>query len=100
MLNKKIKAVIFDFDDTLVESRVLIWAQHKFVAKKFYNIILSDEELRKHWGKPIDLLITTLYKNSDTLENMYKAIFSVREDFLKQAYAGAPEILNKLLNQG
>ena len=34
----KYKAVLFDFDDTLVESRIQKWNQHKDVAKKFYNV--------------------------------------------------------------
>jgi phosphoglycolate phosphatase len=93
----KYKAVIFDFDDTLVESRVVKWAHHKHVAKKFYNIDLSDDDIKKHWGKPIGELVKILYKSSDTLENMYEALISVREQFRKSTYPGAQEVINKLL---
>ena len=92
------QAVIFDFDDTLVESRVLKWAQHKYVAKKFYNLDLSDEEIRKHYGKPLNQLIADLYQNSDTTENIHKVIASVRNDYLKKVYVEAPGVLKKLLS--
>jgi HAD superfamily hydrolase (TIGR01549 family) len=95
-----IKAVIFDFDDTLVESRVVKWAHHKYVAKKFYNIDVTDEEIRKHWGKPIPILMSELYKNADTEEKMYEALISVREDFRKKVYPGAVDLLKALLENG
>ena len=95
----KYKAVIFDFDDTLVESRVSKWAHHKHVAKNFYNIELSDEDIRKHWGRPFDVLVAELYQNSDTLENMHKAIISVKKDFPKYPYKEAISTVQKLLDQ-
>ncbi len=95
----KYKAIIFDFDDTLVESRLQKWAQHKHVAKKFYNIDLQDEEIRQHWGKPFHELISILYKNSDNIENMDKAIISTKEDFLKNCYQGAMEMIKEFIHQ-
>src|SRR3989344_1846309 len=96
----KYKAVIFDFDDTLVESRELKWAQHKVVAKKFYNIDLSDEDLKKHWGKPLSELVRILYKDSDTVENMREVLFSTRQDFMKTVYPEAPTVVSKILDSG
>ena len=43
MSESKYKIVIFDLDDTLLESRVAKWAQHTYVAKKFYNIDLTEK---------------------------------------------------------
>ena len=100
MLVSKYKAVIFDFDDTLVESRPLKWAQHKAVAKKFYNIDLTDEELRSYWGKPFHLAVMELYKNVDTFENIHKAVISEKENFLKGEYIGAVALLNELISLG
>jgi phosphoglycolate phosphatase-like HAD superfamily hydrolase len=95
-----IKAVIFDFDDTLVESREIKWAHHRHVAKKFYDIDLKDETLHKHWGKPLYTLISELYQNSDSLENMYDALISTRHDFLKGPYKGSAETVEILINHG
>jgi HAD superfamily hydrolase (TIGR01549 family) len=96
----KYKAVIFDFDDTLVESRELKWAQHKLVAKKFYNIDLTDEDIRPHWGKPLDSLLKEIYRDSDVLEKMHESLMSVRDQFLKQAYPQALNLVKKLLESG
>lgn len=100
MIKKRYKAVIFDFDDTLVESRAAKWAQHKHVAKKFYNIDLTDETLAKHWGKSLDVLISEAYQYSDTLENMYVAVTSTRHDFPKKVYEESISVINKLLDNG
>lgn len=94
----KYKAVIFDYDDTLVESRPHKWAQHKHVAKKFYNKDFSDDDIREHYGKPFNQLVIDLYKDSDTPENIHKAIVSVRDDFLKKIHVGAIDILKTLLS--
>jgi len=94
-----IKVVIFDFDDTLAESRIKKWAQHKHVAKKFYGIDLVDDEIRKHWGKPMHILVSELYKNRDTLENMREALHSTKEDFYKELYPGALDIIENLISR-
>lgn len=93
MSTSKYKAVIFDFDDTLVESRAQKWAQHTHVAKKFYNLDLTEDKIREHWGKPLDILVGELYSHSDSLENMFKALGSTRGGYLKKIY---PESLNTI----
>jgi HAD superfamily hydrolase (TIGR01549 family) len=70
------------------------------VAKKFYNIDLKDEKLFEHWGKPLNTLVSELYENSDTLENMIKAYSSTREDFRKVVYEGSVEAVTRLLDNG
>jgi beta-phosphoglucomutase-like phosphatase (HAD superfamily) len=56
----KYKAVLFDFDDTLVESRRMKWDHHKFAAKYFYNLDLTDDDIKEHWGKPMAELLRLL----------------------------------------
>jgi phosphoglycolate phosphatase len=97
MSKRKYKAVIFDFDDTLVESRVQKWAQHKAVAKKFYNMDITDDDIIPHWGKAVHTLISEIYKNADSLENIYGALSSTRREFPKKIYEGSLDIVNKLL---
>lgn len=55
------KAVFFDYDDTLVKTIQAKWAQHKYIASKFYGKKLSDKELKLHWGKPLTVLLKLLY---------------------------------------
>ncbi|MDP1607865.1 MAG: HAD-IA family hydrolase [Chlamydiales bacterium] len=60
----KAKAICFDHNDTLVEAVKAEWAQHKYIARKFYGKKLTDVELRFHWGKPFTSLLTFLYETT------------------------------------
>lgn len=100
MSKPKYKAVIFDLDDTLLEARLIKWAHHRHVAKKFYNIDLTDETLRKHWGKPFHILVPELYNHVDSLENMIAANVATRGNFRKKVYPGALDVVNKILARG
>ncbi|MFI2609397.1 HAD family hydrolase [Kitasatospora sp. NPDC018619] len=94
------RAVLFDLDDTLVVTAEVKWAHHKAVARRFYGIDLTDEELRLHWGKPFDLMIRALYRDSDTVERMREANLSLEEEFLKRPLPGAVEVVHELWNRG
>jgi phosphoglycolate phosphatase-like HAD superfamily hydrolase len=96
----KYKAIIFDFDDTLVESRVAKWAHHTHVAKKFYNIDLVDDDIRKHWGKPFNVLVADLYRGVDTVQNIFDTIATVKKDFPKYPYKESISTVQKLLDNG
>src|SRR3989338_7671041 len=100
MSKPRYKAVIFDFDDTLVESRAQKWAQHKHVAKKFYNIDLKEEIILKHWGKPLPTLVAELYQNSDTPEKINKSTFSTKKTFPKKPFKKLAKGGKKLGNKG
>lgn len=63
-LVSKAKAICFDHNDTLVEAAKAEWAQHKYIARKFYGKKLTDVELRAHWGKPFTSLLTFLYETT------------------------------------
>ncbi len=91
-----IKAVIFDLDDTLIETYPQIWKLHKHVAKEFYNVHVSDEKLRLHWGKPLSRLMEQLYDFGDTVENMSQALVSVAHKFPINKKDGAVELVNIL----
>ncbi|MEK6821221.1 MAG: HAD family hydrolase [archaeon] len=60
-----LKAVIFDFDDTLVKSGEVSYLNHCRTAKKLgwpkppYAVFL------KHWGKPWHAMITALFPSHD-----------------------------------
>lgn len=96
----KYQAVIFDFDDTLVKSWETIWAQHKFVAKTYYGIELSDDVLTEHWGKPFEQLLKGLFKDADTFENMLEIYQATDQDFQKVAFEQSLATINKLLAAG
>ncbi|UBI40287.1 HAD family hydrolase [Streptomyces mobaraensis] len=94
------RVVLFDLDDTLVVTAKVKWAHHKAVARRFYDIELTDAELRLHWGRPFDAMIRALYRDSDTLERMREANLSLEEDFLKQPLPGAVDVIHELWRRG
>ena len=92
----KYKAVIFDVDDTLLKTRQPKWSQHKFVAKKYYGITLSEDELRANWGKPFDELTEILYQGNGSLAER-RANFTRHElEFPKEYEPHALEAINSL----
>lgn len=97
---RKFSAVIFDFDDTLVKTRAVKWAQHKAVAKRFYGIDLTDEVLARHWGEPYDDVLRHLYGNADTIENMRAAKMSMESDYPVGVQPGARELVKYLYGSG
>ncbi len=96
----KYKAVIFDFDDTLVKSHILKWNHHKVAAERFYGKIITDDDIRKEWGKPFPILVKNTYGDVDTVENIIKNIRSLDEEFLKETQEDAPQILADFFEAG
>lgn len=93
----RFKAVGFDLDDTLVKTAEIKWRHHKAVAKQFYNIDLTDDILARYWGLPLNELMSKLYQDSDTFENMLAANRSLEHLFLKELQEGALPIVESLL---
>lgn len=96
----KYKAVIFDLDDTLVQTAGVKWAHHKAVAKQFYDIDLTDEVLAEHWGKPFEQMMAILYQHADTPENMLKANLSLEHEFRKTLQPDTLPTIEALLARG
>jgi phosphoglycolate phosphatase-like HAD superfamily hydrolase len=80
-----IRLVAFDLDDTLVETRPNILAQHKHVALVSFGRELSDEYLLEHWGKPFPVMAEAYYGTCD-LELIRSCIKPVKHRFPKILY--------------
>lgn len=68
-------------DDTLIQTRLAKYAAHKHAAKKFYNLVLTDEDIDKHWGKPFEEMVAGIYGNIDKLENILNNYYTITSDF-------------------
>lgn len=95
LVNRDIKAVVFDFDDTLVGTYKPIWNLHRRVAKTEYGIDLDDERLLKYWGQPIHTLTTHYYDTSDT-ETALEHLKNHAQHFPKETFAGTEPTLRSL----
>jgi HAD superfamily hydrolase (TIGR01549 family) len=94
------RAVIFDFDDTLVVTREVKWAHHREVARKRYGIDIEFSDLRTYWGQPFDALISALYKDADSIDNMRAANRSLEDKYPKRAIPRATSVVRSILNEG
>ena len=93
------KVILFDFDDTLVETIKPKWAQHKYVAKTYYNKELHEDEIRLHWGKPFSLLLKELYQ-TDKIEEATTYNIATRERFPKLLFPEMTNVIEELKRRG
>ncbi|HEY1645434.1 MAG TPA: HAD hydrolase-like protein [Candidatus Saccharimonadales bacterium] len=98
-LGNHIKAVIFDFDDTLVATIDAKWAHHKHVALKYYGRTLTDDDIRPHWGKPLTALVGLLYGEKDP-EVGISRLMVANVDFPKLIQKDTLEVLKSIRNSG
>jgi phosphoglycolate phosphatase-like HAD superfamily hydrolase len=94
-----IKAVLFDHDDTLVATREAKWEQHRHIARTYYGKELTDEELHRHWGKPMRTLVGLLYGTVD-IERALLLTTRVHHNFPKQLYEDTLGTLGQLRMSG
>jgi FMN phosphatase YigB (HAD superfamily) len=92
-----IKAILFDYDDTLVNTRGTVYQAHKIAAKKYYDLNLTDELIEPHWGKPYPVMLTGMYQNLDTFEALNANYMTVRRDYPMQIFPDTLPTINLLL---
>ncbi|HVF69623.1 MAG TPA: HAD-IA family hydrolase [Xanthomonadales bacterium] len=92
-----IKAIIFDFDDTLVKTKECKWDALKETGKRHYGLDITDEHIKKFWGKPFDEMLSGVLMNSDKYINLKINYESVTQEFPMKAFDDAVSVVNKLL---
>ncbi len=98
-ISDQIKVVFFDHDDTLVDTIGTKWAQHKHIARNHYGKELTDEEIIKHWGKPLSELVCLLYGTDDVDQALAHNAAS-HEDFPKKLFAPTIPMLRHVKEAG
>jgi len=88
-----IKAIIFDLDDTLIQTSKAKYKALQHVAKKFYDLDLTDGDIRLHWGKPFELFMKDLFGEVDETEKIIENYYSVRNNFPTPAYEESKDSL-------
>ncbi len=96
MLVSRFKAILFDFDETLVEAMNVKWKQHQATAKQFYDHELTEETIRQHWGMPFEPMIQLFYANKDTVENMKDNYHSLDDQYPKYPFIDTIPVLSYL----
>jgi phosphoglycolate phosphatase-like HAD superfamily hydrolase len=98
-ITDSIKAVIFDHDDTLVGTIKPKSRQHKHIAKTYYDKILTDDEIRLHWGKPLGELLCLLY-GTDNVEEALGYSEGTRARFPKDVFEATIPTLQRIRAAG
>ncbi len=92
---KRVKAIILDWDNTIVNSYDHLVIFHQEVGRQLGWPAVSEEELRAVWGKPFEELIQALWPTYDSKD--FDAAY--RKHILSQtvpAIEGAVEVISKL----
>lgn len=92
----KIKAIIFDFDDTLFMTRQTRIAAGIYWAKHFYNRTITKQDILKQWGKPFDEFMKAFLDGEDGLVLAKERYYSILHKFPNRTYEGVPALLKDL----
>lgn len=91
-----IKAILFDFDDTLVQTITSRIEALKELGSRYYDMSLTDEIIKSHWGKPWKKFFKAVYGEVDSLESLQNKYFALSEEFPIKAFPDAQETVLSL----
>lgn len=92
------KAIVFDYDDTLVQTKLSKWDALRETGKRFYNLNISDEHIKKYWGKPYLEMLQGVLMHADTIDNLRENYEKTTIEYPMQAHKDAVEVIKSLLS--
>lgn len=93
---QNIKAIVFDIDDTLVQTIKCKWLALKATAKKYYNLEVTDKKIKKFWGTPFPVMLSGIFSNIDDVETIKKHYIETSKQFPMVAHPETVEVVDKL----
>lgn len=75
------------------------WPQHIYVALTYYGKVLTEAELRLHWGKPLHEMICIIYETDD-VQAALRNIRSCHDRFPKSLFPTTVPFLQRMRAQG
>ena len=95
------RAVLFDYDDTLVETRRCKYGALRAVASRHYGFALSDGEIDRHWGVAYRALFQALFGAVELeIDRAIRHYEALDEEFAVTAHPEALRVLNALVARG
>ena len=95
LIGNHIKALVFDFDDTLVGIHLAIWQLHRYIAEEYYGVRLHDSTIKAHWGRPLQELARNYYQTDNT-EAAIEKMMEHQQDFPKQKFEQSEPTIRNL----
>ncbi len=86
-----IKAVLFDFDGTLIDTNDLIFQSYRTAFKSVLNRNISDEEILTLYGRPLRGSLMEYGEPGERLYNAYREFNEVQHDKLAKGFDGAAD---------
>ncbi len=84
-----IKAVLFDFDGTLINTNDLIFSSYKIAFKSVLNRDITIEEMLKLYGRPLYPSLMEYGEAGEELYRIYREYNETNHDHLAKAFDGA-----------
>lgn len=94
------KAALFDLDDTLLSSVNAKMLQHQVIAKRHYDVDITNETLRRAWGKPLTTMIDEMYEGAEQTERIMEILMETDQEFPKEVFEGSADAVGRLLDAG
>lgn len=95
-----IKAVLFDFDGTLINTNDLIFTSYRYAFKTVQNREISIEEMLQMYGRPLRLSLEKYGDDKEELYKVYRDYNAKMHDELIKKFDGAAEGVKKLKECG
>lgn len=95
-----IKAVLFDFDGTLINTNDLIFASYKKAFKDVLNREISLGDMLKLYGRPLYSSLACYGDKQDEIYRVYREFNESRHDYMAKSFSGALEGVKKIRDKG
>ncbi|MBI2464666.1 HAD-IA family hydrolase [Candidatus Shapirobacteria bacterium] len=94
-----IKAIIFDYDETLTKTIVAKAQAYSDFALAEYNLVLTQEEVKSAFGKPYEEFIKTLFGGVEDVNLIISKYQKFSESYPPIPYENAEDTVNRLFSK-
>lgn len=95
-----IKAVLFDFDGTLINTNDLIFKSYEVAFEKVLNRKIGMNEILKLYGKPLYSSLTKYGEKGEWLYKIYREFNEIHHDEMAKPFEGVYEGIKLLRQKG
>jgi HAD superfamily hydrolase (TIGR01549 family) len=94
-LSEGTRAVLYDHNDTLVETFGSKIPQFQFAAREWYGKDLKEEEIRANWGGPFKQLCGILFETDD-IELAYQRVMTIHHNYPQRVFPDTIQTLQRV----
>ena len=95
-----IKAVLFDFDGTLIDTNELIFNSYRVAFREVFKREISDEEILTLYGRPLKASLMEYGEPWERLYNTYREYNETNHDTAAKEFDGASQGVKMIKDMG